>query len=83
MNANPAYESYDAQRVWRDFPILAREVHGRPLVFLDSAASSQRPASVIAAVDAYTTAYAVAHAAGKAEGAKEVQKRMCDALGLI
>lgn len=40
-------------------------------------------AEAIAAVDAYTTAYAVAHAAGKAEGAKEVQKRMCDALGLI
>ena len=35
--------AYDAQRVWRDFPILAREVHGKPLVFLDSAASSQRP----------------------------------------
>ena len=37
--------AYDAERVWRDFPILAREVHGKPLVFLDSAASSQRPTS--------------------------------------
>ncbi len=46
---------YDAERVWRDFPILRREVHGRPLVYLDSAASSQRPASVIAAVDRYET----------------------------
>ncbi len=46
---------YDAERVWRDFPILRREVHGKPLVFLDSAASSQRPASVIAAVDRYET----------------------------
>jgi cysteine desulfurase/selenocysteine lyase len=45
--------AYDVQRVWRDFPILAREVHGRPLVFLDSAASSQRPRAVIDAVDAY------------------------------
>jgi cysteine desulfurase/selenocysteine lyase len=55
MNANPrgAIGAYDAERVRRDFPILAREIHGRPLVFLDSAASSQRPASVIAAVDDY------------------------------
>jgi cysteine desulfurase / selenocysteine lyase len=53
-NLRPA-GGYDAERVWRDFPILRREVHGRPLVFLDSAASSQRPASVIAAVDAYET----------------------------
>jgi cysteine desulfurase/selenocysteine lyase len=56
MNANPkATGAYDAERVWRDFPILRREVHGKPLVFLDSAASSQRPASVIAAVDRYET----------------------------
>jgi cysteine desulfurase/selenocysteine lyase len=47
--------AYDAERVWRDFPILRRQVHGKPLVFLDSAASSQRPASVIAAVDRYET----------------------------
>jgi cysteine desulfurase/selenocysteine lyase len=57
MNANPKAipAGYDAERVWRDFPILRREVHGKPLVFLDSAASSQRPASVIAAVDRYET----------------------------
>ncbi|HEV8444334.1 MAG TPA: cysteine desulfurase [Steroidobacteraceae bacterium] len=44
---------YDAGRVWRDFPVLARQVHGKPLVFLDSAASSQRPLAVIEAVDSY------------------------------
>ena len=56
MNANiKPVGTYDAERVWRDFPILRREVHGRPLVFLDSAASSQRPASVVAAVDRYET----------------------------
>jgi len=53
--AHAAAKAYDANRVWRDFPILARQVHGRPLVFLDSAASSQRPRSVIDAVDAYET----------------------------
>jgi cysteine desulfurase/selenocysteine lyase len=52
-DAADARAPYDADRVWRDFPILRREVHGKPLVFLDSAASSQRPASVIAAVDDY------------------------------
>jgi cysteine desulfurase / selenocysteine lyase len=56
MNANlAATHSYDPERVWRDFPILRREVHGKPLVYLDSAASSQRPASVVAAVDRYET----------------------------
>jgi cysteine desulfurase / selenocysteine lyase len=54
MSANPkTVDHYDAGSVWRDFPILAREVHGRPLVFLDSAASSQRPQAVIDAVDNY------------------------------
>jgi cysteine desulfurase / selenocysteine lyase len=53
MSANPKPVGYDAQRVWRDFPILAREIHGKPLVFLDSAASSQRPTAVLEAVDAY------------------------------
>ena len=56
MNADAARaagKGYDADRVWRDFPILRREVHVKPLVFLDSAASSQRHASVIDAVDRY------------------------------
>jgi cysteine desulfurase/selenocysteine lyase len=54
MSANPRpADHYDADGVWRDFPILARQVHGRFLVFLDSAASSQRPQVVIDAVDCY------------------------------
>jgi cysteine desulfurase / selenocysteine lyase len=55
MNAALNAGEYDAERVWRDFPILRREVNGKPLVYLDSAASSQRPATVIAAVDRYET----------------------------
>ncbi len=43
----------DVERVRRDFPILTRVVHGRPLVYLDSAASSQRPLAVIDAVRHY------------------------------
>jgi cysteine desulfurase/selenocysteine lyase len=59
MSAEPARMTaatdYDANLVWRDFPILAREVNGKPLVFLDSAASSQRPQAVIDAVNDYET----------------------------
>jgi cysteine desulfurase/selenocysteine lyase len=40
-----------------DFPILAREVHGRPLAYLDNAASSQRPRAVIAALDEFYRAH--------------------------
>ena len=42
--------SLDAERVRRDFPILSREIHGRRLVYLDSAATSQKPRQVIQAV---------------------------------
>jgi len=38
---------FDVERVRADFPILARRVHGKPLVFLDSAASAQKPRLVI------------------------------------
>ena len=43
----------DVERVRSDFPILARRVHGKPLVYLDSAASSQRPLAVLRAVEHY------------------------------
>ncbi len=46
-------QPYDVERVRKDFPILSRQVHGKPLVYLDSAASSQRPIQVIEAVDRY------------------------------
>jgi cysteine desulfurase/selenocysteine lyase len=54
VSAHPkAIGGFDVERVWRDFPILARQVHGKPLAYLDSAASAQRPLAVIEAVDAY------------------------------
>jgi len=43
----------DVQKLRRDFPILAREVQGKPLVYLDSAATSQKPNQVIAAEDGF------------------------------
>jgi cysteine desulfurase/selenocysteine lyase len=51
--------SFDPRRARADFPILATRVHGKPLVFLDSAASAQKPECVIQAVsDTYRTRYA-------------------------
>lgn len=51
--SSPAQTSLDVDAVRRDFPILTRTVHDCPLVFLDSAASSQRPKAVIDAMVAY------------------------------
>src|SRR4051812_3535231 len=39
--------SFDVQRVRADFPILQQKVHGKPLVYLDNAASAQKPRAVI------------------------------------
>src|SRR5215469_15750512 len=41
----------------QDFPLLAREVHGKPLVYLDSTASSQKPNAVIEAMTTYYQSY--------------------------
>jgi cysteine desulfurase/selenocysteine lyase len=43
----------DVERVRADFPVLHQEVHGRPLVYLDNAATTQKPRSVIDAVTAF------------------------------
>ena len=57
-----AVSAYDLARVRADFPILAQEIHGHPLVFLDSAASAQKPRQVIDAVaGCYETQYANIH----------------------
>lgn len=42
--------AFDADRVRADFPILSREVYGKPLVYLDNAASAQKPSAVIGAM---------------------------------
>ena len=41
----------DVERIRADFPLLSRTVHGKPLIYLDSANTSQKPAAVIEAVD--------------------------------
>jgi cysteine desulfurase / selenocysteine lyase len=54
--------SFDVESVRTQFPILQREVNGRPLVYLDSAASAQKPIAVMEAMShASRTAYANVH----------------------
>ncbi len=53
---------YDVNEIRKDFPILSREVNGKPLVYLDSGASAQKPQVVIDAINtAYSHEYANVH----------------------
>ena len=53
---------YDIEAIRRDFPILSREIHGKPLVYLDNGASAQKPKVVIDAIThAYSMEYANVH----------------------
>ena len=92
MAANPSTlpaPAFDVARVRQDFPILATQVNGHPLVYLDSAASSQRPWAVIRAVEDYEThshanvhrgVHALSQAATAAfEGARERVRRFINA----
>ena len=51
MSAQPIITSRDWSAIRADFPLLAREVHGKPLIYLDSANTGQKPAAVIDTVD--------------------------------
>jgi cysteine desulfurase/selenocysteine lyase len=54
--------SYDVARVREDFPILSMQVYGKPLIYLDNAASAQKPKAVLDRMHlAYTTEYANVH----------------------
>jgi cysteine desulfurase/selenocysteine lyase len=88
-NVSPMRPAFDAERVRADFPILATLVNGHPLVYLDSAASSQRPLAVLRAVDDYERhshanvhrgVHALSQAATSAyEGARERIRRFINA----
>ncbi len=52
-----ATELFDPRAIRADFPILSRKVHGKPLVYLDNAATTQKPRAVIEAIHEYYSAY--------------------------
>ena len=64
MTDNLAFETstFNIDAIRADFPILSREIHGKPLVYLDSAASAQKPQQVMSALmSAYTDTYSNVH----------------------
>ena len=59
---NAPFAPYDVEAIRAEFPILAQEVYGKPLVYLDNAASAQKPRAVIdAMVNTMQTGYANVH----------------------
>lgn len=53
MTATSPPAALDVERLRRDFPVLQRTLHGKPLVYLDSAATSQKPLPVLEAMERY------------------------------
>jgi cysteine desulfurase/selenocysteine lyase len=81
--------AYDVERIRTDFPILFREVYGKPLVYLDNGASAQKPIAMLEAIEhAYKMEYANVHrglhylsntATSKYEDARETVRRFLNA----
>src|ERR1700757_1533377 len=62
MDQTTSSSTYDVNRIRADFPILAMQVYGKPLVYLDNAASAQKPKAVLDRLNhAYTAEYANVH----------------------
>ena len=62
MNQQTKIRAYDVEKIRADFPILAERPYGKPLVYLDNAASAQKPRAVIdRMVHAYEHEYANVH----------------------
>ena len=75
LEPSAAAALFDVERVRADFPILSRTVHGKPLVFLDSGASAQKPRQVIGALSrCYEAEYANIH-----RGVYELSAKATDA----
>jgi len=81
--------AYDVETIRTDFPILFREVYGKPLVYLDNGASAQKPRAVLEAIEhAYKMEYANVHrglhylsnaATSRFEDARETVRRFLNA----
>ena len=86
---NTATKAFDVEAIRRDFPILAQEINGKPLVYLDNGASAQKPLAVLDAMDRYyremhSNVHRGAHTLGDRataafEGAREVVRDFLNA----
>ncbi len=89
---NTTLQQFNVEKIRTDFPILQQEVHGKPLVYLDNAATSQTPTVVIEALQKYYREYnsnvhrgvhRLSHIATDAyEGAREKVRRFLNASSL-
>ncbi|MBV1694665.1 MAG: cysteine desulfurase [Hyphomicrobiales bacterium] len=85
-------DGYDVDEIRAEFPILYREIHGKPLVYLDNGASAQKPRAVLDAIDyTYKMEYANVHrglhylsnaATARFEDARETVRRFINAPSL-
>ncbi len=88
--ATSAVTKLDARTLRRDFPIFEQEIHGKPLAYLDSANTSQKPRQVLDGMtEFYETSYANVHravhvlaerATAGLEGARETTRAFLNAL---
>ncbi len=91
IDKNLAAGAYDVEAIRRDFPALSLQVHGKPLVYLDNAASAQKPKAMLdAMMKAYSEEYANVHrglhylanaATAAYEGARERVAKFINAPG--
>jgi len=89
MGKNTHFPTFDVAAIRREFPILAQEIHGKPLVYLDNGASSQKPVCVLDAMDRYyremhSNVHRGAHTLGDRataafEGARETVRQFLNA----
>ena len=89
IQSQPIRPAYDVAAIRAEFPILFREIYGKPLVYLDSAASAQKPRAVLDAIEhAYKMEYANVHrglhylsntATSRFEDAREMARRFLNA----
>lgn len=89
MAKNTDFPTFDVAAIRREFPILAQEIHGKPLVYLDNGASSQKPVCVLDAMDHYyremhSNVHRGAHTLGDRataafEGARETVRQFLNA----
>src|SRR5689334_6159962 len=89
MAVTAGTKALDARTIRADFPIFEQEIHGKPLAFLDSAASSQKPRQMLEAMtEFYSTSYANVHrgvyvlaerATAGLEGAREKVRALVNA----